>query len=69
MKEMEQDKQDKQKPIWNKKQVAKVKRYLKSKECADDFKKMNAKWEEEDRQQRLDDIAWWQRIKDIPFNI
>ncbi len=61
------DKQNK--PIWNKKQVAKVKRYLKSKEWADNLKKMQDKWAEEDRKQRLDDIEWWMKIKDIPFNI
>ena len=55
------------KPIWNKKQVAALKRYLKSKECADNLKKMQQEWDEKERQQRLDDIEWWLRIKDEPY--
>ena len=56
----------KNKPIWNKKQVAKVKRYLQSKEFADKMKEMNAKWEEE-RQRKQEEIEWWMRIKDEPY--
>lgn len=57
----------KNKPIWNKKQVAKVKRYLQSDEFAKRMKEFNAKWEEEERQRKQEEIEWWNRIKDEPF--
>lgn len=63
---MSNDKQN-NKPIWNKKQVAKVKRYLKSKKCADDFKKMQDKWKEDEERERQEEIEWWNRIKDEPY--
>lgn len=60
-------KDKKNKPFWNKRQVAKVKRYLRSEEFAEKMKEMNAKWEEEERQRKQEEIEWWIRIKDEPF--
>lgn len=57
----------KNKPIWNKKQVAKVKRYLKSDEFAKTMKEFNEKFEEEERQRKQEEIEWWNRIKDEPY--
>lgn len=57
----------KNKPIWNKKQIAKVKKYLQSKEFAHTMKKFNDEMKERDRVERLEDIEWWLRIKDTPF--
>lgn len=60
------------KPYLTKKQVAKIKRYLKSKEWADDLKKMQQKWKEDDEREerkRLEEIEWWMRIKDEPYTI
>ena len=59
----------KEKPYWTKKQVNKAKKYLQSKECADNFNNMNEKWKEDEWKQRQEDIEWWMRIKDEPFTI
>ncbi len=61
---------NKNKPIWNKSQIAKIKRYLKSKEWANDLKKIQQKWEkDEDREnsEKLEFIDWWVKNKDIPY--
>ncbi len=57
----------KNKPIWNKKQVAKVKRYLQSKEWADNLKKMQEKWKEDEERERQEQIEWWKNIRDERF--
>lgn len=57
----------KNKPIWNKKQVAAVKRYLKSKECADNLKAMQKKWDEDEERERQEQIEWWKNIRDERF--
>jgi hypothetical protein len=55
------------KPIWNKNQIAKVKRYLKSKEWADNLKNIQDKWKEDEEREKQEEIDWWNRIKDEPF--
>ncbi len=57
------------KPIWTEEQVAKVKRYLQSKEWVDNLKEIQQKWKEEEERQRQEDIEWWNSIKDTPYMI
>jgi hypothetical protein len=57
----------KNKPIWNKNQVAKVKRYLQSDDFSKRMKEFNEKFEEEERQRIQEEIEWWNRIKDEPY--
>lgn len=57
----------KTKPIWNKKQQAKVIKYLQSVQCSKDMKKIQAEWEERDRLKREEELEWWKNIRDQPF--
>lgn len=47
--------------------MAKVKRYLKSKEWADTLKNMQDKWKEDEERKKQEEIEWWKSIKDEPF--
>lgn len=58
-----------QKPIWNKKQIARVKKYLRSKEFADEMKKFDQEQEERERREKQEFMEWWLKNKDIPYMI
>lgn len=59
----------KQKPIWNKKQVEAVKKYLQSKEFAETMKKFDQEQEERERKEKQEFMEWWLKNKDIPYMI
>jgi hypothetical protein len=60
-------KQINNKPILNKRQVAKIKRYLQSKEWADSLNNIQKKWNELEAKEKKEAIEWWHKIKDEPY--
>lgn len=58
---------NKDKPIWSKKHIEKVKKYLQSAEFAEDMKKFNAEFDERNRREEQELREWWLKNKDIPF--